>query len=188
MNKGLKIGLIIGGSVLVVGGTVTLIVMSKASKRIIREAKKYVGIVELYNDRGWPDNPQFQKLMEKAGWVYGAMYCATFCRMVITKIAKGGALDYFKKNLSINSVLTYTNLANAGNNQYTEVIPRPEPGCLVCYEAHTELCESVNGDKMMVITANSGLGNGKYGVARKERTISKPFERVLGYVRIKKLN
>lgn len=176
----------IGGGV-VVATIATVLLLSRKTAKWLKEAAKYVGIREIYNDQGWADK-SFQQKMSAAGWKTGMQWCALFVRMVFLQCAKGKALDFFRSKLNASAAGSFDNIKLAGKNDYAEVISKPEVGCLVCYVHHIEFCEAINGDKMTVISGNSSLGNGVYGVARSQRSISKPFEQLKGYIRIKKIN
>lgn len=187
MDNKVKIGLMIGGGVVLATIAAVLLFSKKSAGKLIEEAKKYVGQQEIYNDQGFYDKA-FEKKMATAGWAKGLQWCALFVRMVFLQCAKGKALEFFRSKLNASANGSFQNIKAAGKNDYAELIPKPEAGCLVCYVHHIEFCESVNGDKMTVISGNSSLGSGKHGVSRTQRTISKPFEELNGYIRIKKID
>lgn len=189
MNKNLEIGLKLGGGALLVSSVAALIyyLTRSAADKILSAAKKYVGIREVNNGNTFADK-KFTEKLKKTGWSEGLPYCAAFVKMVISSISKGAANVFLQKQLSISSPQTYQNFAAMGKNEYSELIPKPEAGCIVCYAEHTELCVDVDGDNMKVITANSPIDGNAQGVGYKTRSISRPVHTVLGYVRIKKLN
>ena len=206
MNKAIKIGIIALATIGVM--TVGVIVFKKKlgktqvalpsgktinvspeAAAIIAEAQKWVGVKEVGNNAGW-ENQEFEKLMkERGGWWKGAAYCACFVKMVLVSVSSGNAQAFFKSKLNATAKNTWVVLQNT---EYSEKIDKPEAGAILCYEHHNEICESTDGKKNTVISANSPLGNDRnvQGVTRRTRGAGlglddDPF---LGYIRIKKLS
>lgn len=168
------------------------------ARAIINEALKYVPTIEIEENMGWENAPKLTAQMKAAGWYPNpAMaYCVCFVRMVLMQVCSGGALDFFKKWVSLNTLITWNNLS-AHQGEYCEVIQQPEAGCLVCYNGHTEILHHNEGGYNHVITANSTMrdADGKLiqGIFLKKRKAGKPQETIdghvfLGYIRIKKIN
>ncbi|MBP5369766.1 MAG: CHAP domain-containing protein [Bacteroidales bacterium] len=212
MNKAVKIGLITLAtiSVMTVGvvifkkklskkalpPTVQNVELTPEAKAILTEANKYVGIKEVGDNAGFSD-ADFEKKMKNIGWVKGRAYCAAFVRFVLLNIAKGNALQFFKTNATQHSATTFSLFKNAASkkSEYVEIISKPEPGCIILYNGHTEICESdIDGSTVNVISANSKFSDGSEGVVRRTRTPKEgikngnKIEEFLGFVRIKKLS
>lgn len=212
MNKAVKIGLITLAtiSVMTVGvivfkkklgkkalpPTVQDVELTPEAKAILTEANKYVGIKEVGDNAGFSD-ADFEKKMKNIGWVKGTAYCAAFVRFVLLNIAKGNAQKFFKTNATQHSATTFSLFKKAAEkkSEYVEIISKPEPGCIILYNGHTEICESdIDGSTVNVISANSKFSDGSQGVVRRTRTPKEGIkngnktEEFLGFVRIKKLS
>jgi hypothetical protein len=209
MNKAVKIGLI----VLAISAVTATGILYKRNKKygnktaqvalpsgetikvspeaaaIIAEAQKWVGVKEIGDNQGWENKELETKMKTNGGWWKGAPYCACFVKMVIVSVATGKAKEFFKKTLTAAAINTWQKLQNT---EYSEKIDKPEPGCILCYKNHNEICESTTGDKNTVISGNSPLGSTPKpdGIVRRTRGAGlglgdDPF---LGYIRIKKLS
>ena len=187
MKDNVKIGLMIGGGVAITAIAAILIFGRNAAQKVLSEAKRYVGIREIYNDQGWHDKA-FEQKMRKIGWQVGWQWCACFVQMVMCQVAKGEALKWWQKHLSPSAPACYNNIKAAGKNPYAEIIAKPESGCIVVYSHHIEFCESVSGDNITSISGNSQISTGVQGVKRAVRNIRNPFAPILGYIRIKKIS
>lgn len=204
MNKKLKIALVfLGISAAVTTGVVILkrkktvtsvtapngstVSLNSIQSAIISEASRWVGVKEIGNNASFSNSDFEAKMKDKGYWKTGEPYCAAFVMMVLVSVSSGAAQAVFKQYGHKNAEYLYNSLKNTA---YSEVIKTPEPGCIVCYKGHTELCESTDGKTNTVITANSLNADGSQGVSRKTRKAgaalgTDPF---LGYIRIKKLS
>lgn len=214
MNKAAKIGLITLATigVMTVGviifkkklgkkalpPTVQNVELTPEAKAILTEANKYVGIKEVGDNASFSDK-DFEKKMISIGWKPNVKmaYCAAFVRMVLLNISTGNANKFFKSNMTLGSKDSFNNFKNAASkkSEYVEIISKPEPGCIILYNGHTEICESdIDGSTVNVISANSKFSDGSQGVVRRTRTPKEgikngnKIEEFLGFVRIKKLS
>ena len=213
MNKAVKIGIITLATkgVMTVGVIVFKKKLSKKAlpptvqdadltpeaKAILTEANKYVGIKEVGDNASFSDK-DFEAKMIAIGWKPNVKmaYCAAFVRMVLLQVATGNALKFFKSNMTLGSALSFNNFKSAADkkSEYVEIIKKPESGCIILYDGHSEICESdIDGKNVNVISANSKFSDGTQGVVRRTREPEKgiqgtKFEKFLGYVRIKKLS
>lgn len=164
-----------------------LLELPTEASSILREARKYDGIEEKKENQGWED-ASFERKMLASGWARGTAYCANFVSMVLQQVCRGDAQKFFKQKLSAWVPTAWANLSK--KTAYSEPITHPEPGCLVFYYGHVEICDTVNSDgTMYVVTANSTSGDGKKeGVFRKLRYIGAPIgdDPFKGFVRITK--
>lgn len=161
--------------------------------KILVEASKYIGTLEITPNAGWKNADDFTKKMQAAGWYKGAAYCAAFVRMVLLQVSSGASKDYFSKNLSLNTGITWSNISKG--SQFCKVVDKPERGCLVCYNGHIEICyEVLSGGYINCVSANSmskdSAGNDIEGVFLKKRVAGSALgtEAFLGYVKILKLD
>lgn len=209
MKTGTKIAITVGVLALI-GGTIFWMNRRKesggnpaiepSSSPIVNEARKYVGMQEIKesdtdmqkNNLGFKDSG-LQKKMEAAGWAPRLAYCAFFVKMVMMQVCSGAALDFVKKYMNGGANATYTNLSK--KNNFTELISKPEPGCLVCYKNHIEICSKVNGDgTITVISGNSNIDSSVKptieGIVEKIRKAGAAIDKdpFLGYVKFKKLD
>ena len=161
--------------------------LNDVQSAIITEASRWVGVKEIGNNASFSNSSFEAKMKDKGLWKSGEPYCAAFVMMVLVSVSSGAAQACFKKYGHKNAKYLYNSLKKT---DFSETIKSPEPGCIVCYEGHTELCESTTGKTITVITANSLNADGSQGVSRKTRNAgaalgSDPF---IGYIRIKKLS
>lgn len=166
------------------------------AKAIIDEALKYIDTKEITPNKGWENAPALTSQMKAAGWNVGDAYCVCFVRMVLLRICSGASLDFFKKWVSVNTLVTWNNLSSH-QGEFCEVINEPEAGCLVCYNGHAEILHHNEDGFNYVITANSAKlddkGNIIEGIFLKKRKAGKPHDMIdshefLGYIRIKKID
>ncbi len=182
-------------SIVLIASTIVAI-MRNVGRRIVRAARKYVGIHEIDGNAGW-NNDKFQQKMANVGWKKGEAYCAYFVKMILLQIAKGKAYDFFKKTVSANTQITWNNFQTP--SEYHEVSQTPRKGSLIIYQGisnpkqgHVEIyvAKGKNGG-YNVITANSAFADGSgQGVVQKERTATEMQRqglKILGYIHIKKL-
>ena len=176
--------------------TAAIIIRNSPGRRIIRTAKKYVGIRELGNNNGW-DNTDFQQKMVAVGWKNGEQWCAYFVKMILLEISKGKAAEFFKKAASANTQITWNNFQTP--SKYHEVSQKPSKGALIIYQGisdpshgHIEIYAGPgkNG-AYKVISGNTYFTEGGQGVVMKERAandMQKQGLKILGYIKIKKLH
>lgn len=176
--------------------TVAIVRRNSPGRRIIRTAKKYVGIRELGNNNGW-DNTDFQQKMMAVGWKNGEQWCAYFVKMILLEISKGKAAEFFKKTASANTQITWNNFQSP--SKYHEVSQKPSKGALIIYQGisdpshgHIEIYAGPgkNG-AYKVISGNTYFTEGGQGVVMKERAandMQKQGLKILGYIKIKKLH
>ena len=176
--------------------TVAIVRRNSPGRRIIRTAKKYVGIRELGNNNGW-DNTDFQQKMVAVGWKNGEQWCAYFVKMILLEISKGKAAEFFKKAASANTQITWNNFQTP--SKYHEVSQKPSKGALIIYQGtsdpshgHIEIYAGPgkNG-AYKVISGNTYFTEGGQGVVMKERAandMQKQGLKILGYIKIKKLH
>lgn len=203
MTKAEKIALSVFGILALGVGAISMAKNRKSNpatspegKAILNEALKYINTKEIVPNKGWETDPaNLTAKMKAAGWQYDA-YCVTFVRMVLLQICSGAALDFFKKWVSVNTLITWNNLS-AHQGEFCEVVSKPEAGCLVCYTGHTEILHHQADGFNHVITANSTIldaqGKEIEGIYIKKRKAVKPMEVVdghtfLGYIKIKKIS
>ncbi|MBR4324780.1 MAG: hypothetical protein IKP73_04525 [Bacteroidales bacterium] len=177
------------GTALLITAAATAIIKTvrRPSRRILRYAKKFVGIREQGNNQGW-DNADFQQRMaDIGGWRFGDAWCAEFVKMVICSLAHGKALAYFQKTLHPNVVQTWTNFQTPSN--FHKVITKPEKGCLIFYKSHVEFYDGeAKEGGYNIVSGNTSFPEGGQGVVAKRR-ISAQHDgyTLLGYVKITKL-
>lgn len=181
----------------VTDGKVVTVDLNPVQSAILTEAEHWVGQVEIEGNKGFEDK-NFEKKMRAVGWKEPDPYCAAFVKMVLLAVSKGAAKTFFQKNTGLSAENNFRNLARS--NEYAEQINTPEPGCIVCYSHHNEICKDFDGKTITVISANGSLGNGKKyasgdpveGVAIRQRNLGANIDAVknvlLGYIRIKKLS
>lgn len=171
--------------------------LTPEAKTILSEAYKYVGIDEVGDNAGFSDK-DFESQMKQIGWVSKEPYCAAFVRLVLLNVSSGRAKQFFTATFTKHSATTYNLVksAVAKKSEYVEIISKPESGCIIIYDGHTEICESnIDGKQVNVISANTYFTDKSgQGIARKVRTPESGIkngdkvEKFLGYVRIKKLS
>ena len=181
-------------SIMLVSAIILIVrVFRNVSRAILKRAKKYVGNREIYGNSGF-ENAAFENKMRSAGWYQGAEWCNFFVKMVVCELAKGRALDFFKKALSGSTQQTWRNLQTP--SEFHEILKKPQKGCLIIYRrksdpahGHIEIYSGAgkNGS-YSVISGNSNFPTGGQGVVSKLRTATEMngYD-ILGYIKIKKL-
>jgi hypothetical protein len=172
-------------------------------RRIIRHAKKFLGIDEIGDNMGWAD-PSFKKKMEAVGWKSGQSWCMYFVKAMWadvypelkTKTVNGKkVIDY----LSGSSQGTYAAMQQLEKQTgWVKVTGVPKPGDIVVWQdyvngkgtsqGHVGIVSKVKGDVFNTIEGNtSELGNKEETVNTKthsagERTRTKGL-RLKGFIR-----
>ena len=171
--------------------------LSPIARKILAEASKWLDVHEVADSKGdytknqGFDNADFEKKIKAVGWLKGEPYCAAFVKMVFDQIATGNAKTFFSKNLSKHALTCFNNLKK--KSDYAEQISAAEPGCLICYDGHIEVCVDTDGNTHKVISANGPKeidGKEIDGVYQRTRQAGKPIgsEPFMGYIRILKLD
>ncbi len=109
--------------------------MNDIQNAIIETARKYLGVKEIPDNRGWVDK-LFEKAMKTAGWYNSANWCAFFMEMVWREAYHNlypGRKDIQKllgRLCSGNSQRTFRNFSKSG---IFRTGSRPEPGAAVVW-------------------------------------------------------
>lgn len=184
-----------GGAVLLITLSVTLPHLLSVPSRILREARKYIGIRETGSNNGWND-ADFQNKMKSAGWWDSAEWCNFFVKMVFLQLLKpkSKSFEFWNSKLSGSTQTTWANLQ--APSKYHKISSTPKRGSLVIYQhindhskGHIEIVEKVFSDgSYNVISGNSGFGDGTQGVVRTKRPASGIKGMTIhGFIIIKKL-
>ena len=173
-------------------------------RRIIRHAKKFLGIDEIGDNMGWTD-PEFEKKLKSVGWTKGAQWCVFFTKAMWadvypelkTKLHNGKKIiDY----ISGNSQTTYANMQKLEKETgMVKVTGIPKPGDMVVWQnydsagkptakGHVGTVTNVKGDKFKTIEGNvSELGNTEETVNKKEHSVGEMSKktglRLKGFIR-----
>lgn len=181
MNKKVAIALIVSGA-LIIGITLW------QGNKIIRIAKKSLGIMEIGDNMGW-DDPEFESKLRAVGWTPGSQWCVYFVKAtwadaypkLKTQTINGKkVLDY----ITGNSQTTYSNfLALQKTTKLFLVSSLPKPGDIVVWQyyddsgkattkGHVGIVRSVKGDNFNTIEGNtSELGKTEETVAKKSHSL-----------------
>ncbi len=165
---------------------VILYTFNKNGNKIINEAKKYVGIKEIHNNKGW-ENKHFEALMKSVGWKKPLEYCVLFVKLVLLRTFDGKKASAINKLVNASSQGTWAKLLKNRNSNIYKVTKKPRVGSIAFYRhmnkpthGHAEIVLKVNKNSYTVISAN-----GKVGVEIKERKyaiVNKDELRLLGFV------
>lgn len=153
------------------------------AERIVLEAKKWVGVIEKPNNKGfW--NLNFQKLMISVGFYPGAAWCAFFTKLVYTAV--------YRDNKALKAVINSCNTGGAldtlrrhEHNGTFSVGEVPKVGAIVVYRygrttrGHHGVVIKVDfkNNVMTTIDGNTNASGSREGdrVAEKLRTITRDF-------------
>jgi hypothetical protein len=176
---------------LTIAGIGIAISMNVTGKKIVKEAKKYVGQLELrtggIENQGW-QNKYFENLMKQMGWQQGFDYCVLFTKLILLNSLTGKKREIVLKLWKPNSQVTWANLINNQNLGLYKLSKTATPGAVAVYKhmnkegrGHADIVgERVEKERYEVITAN-----GSVGVEEKFRKYA--FEssgmRLLGFVK-----
>ncbi len=182
----------------VVLASASAVVMMQPSRRVLRKARRCVGIREIQQNAGFSDK-DFQADMAAAGWYVGAQWCAFFVKMVVLSRCRKGSDGYafWSKAINGNTNATWANLQKP--SPYHEISQKPIPRSIVIYGGvqdaslgHIEFVDRVKRDgSYTVISGNDTLtDNSGQGVAARTRPSTGPNAakyKILGFIKIKKL-
>lgn len=166
-------------------------------KRIVRHAKKFLGIDEIGDNAGWND-PDFEKKLKSVGWTKGAQWCVFFAKAMFadvypelkTKVFNGKKIiDY----ITGSSQETYANMQKLEKETggMFKVVGAPRPGDLIVWQnydktgkpqstGHVGIVTKVKGDTFSSIEGNtSELGNTQETVNKKEHSLGE-FKKTTG--------
>ena len=139
--------------------------------RLVRYAKRFIGMDEIGDNMGWTD-PNFEKKLRAVGWTPGASWCVFFVKAMWadvypelkTKLYNGKKLlDY----VTGNSQSTYTNMQNLQKQTgWFKVTGVPKPGDMVVWQdynssggatssGHVGIVTKVKGDTFNTIEGNA---------------------------------
>ena len=172
-------------------------------RRIVRYAKKFIGVLEIGDNMGW-NNPDFEKKLKSVGWYPGAQWCVFFVKAMWAdtypelrnKTHNGKKLiDY----VSGNSQTTFSNLKNLENTGLFKVSGIPKAGDMVVWQyydaagsptqkGHVGIVTSKSGDSFKTIEGNtSEIGATNQTVSKKEHNLGeyskKTGLRLKGFIR-----
>jgi len=164
---------------------------NSTQNRIIKEAKKYIGVRELGKNQGFNDK-SFEKKIRAYGWRPGDQWCAFFVRLVVLSVFKDDLKksNILKKMLSGSTQLTWK--AFVKNQGFWKVSSIPTPGAIICYQSFTDatkghfgLVYKVEKNRLITIEGNS-MVKGIEGVNYSERPLpnQKQTMRLLGFIKI----
>lgn len=172
---------------------ITLIVITAGiaiwqKRRIIRHAKKFLGISEIGDNQDF-SSPEFKQKLINVGWSPGLAYCAfTVKALMLDTYPELSEKTYNSKKLidyfSGSSQSTYANMQQLQSETGLFTVGGlPKPGDVVIWQdydasgngtanGHEGVVTKVNGDKFSTIEANtSELGSSDQGVYNKEHSL-----------------
>ncbi|MDD5013547.1 MAG: CHAP domain-containing protein [Atribacterota bacterium] len=174
-------------------------------RKIIRQAKKFLGVSEIGDNMDW-DNAEFKKKLQAVGWTPGSQWCVYFAKAMMvdvypelkTKTHKGKKLmDY----ISGNSQQTYANMKTLETETggMFKIVAVPRAGDIVIWQnygtdgvatskGHVGIVTFVKGDSFKTIEGNtSELGDKEEGVNKKDHSLGEYKKtkglRLKGFVR-----
>ena len=162
------------------------VAMSSKGKKILKEALKFNGQVEIHPNKGWK-NKYFERMMTRVGWKSGYDYCVIFTKLVLLKTLKGKKREAVEKMFSPSSQTTWVNLVKNQKAGLYKLSKKATPGSIAFYKhmkkkwrGHADIVIKGYEDKFSVVTAN-----GKIGVETKDRKYSFNSNtfRLLGFVK-----
>jgi hypothetical protein len=153
-------------------GVAVIAVMIWQQRKIIRQAKKFLGVSEIGDNMDW-DNPEFKKKLQAVGWAPGSQWCVYFAKAMMvdvypelkTKTHKGKKLmDY----ISGNSQQTYSNMKTLETETggMFKIVAVPRAGDIVIWQnygtdsipttkGHVGIVTLVKGDSFKTIEGNA---------------------------------
>jgi len=174
-------------AVAVTGLTVGSIVLfsNRTGKKILKEAKKYIGIKEIHPNKGW-QNKYFQSLMKKVGWQSGWDYCVLFTKLVLSKTLKGKKRSAVAKLFNASSQTTWQNLQKYKHLGLYEISKKAKPGSIAFYKhmqknwrGHADILIRADKDTFTVVSANGSVG---VEVKTRKYAFTSNSFRLLGFV------
>lgn len=169
-------------------------------RRVLRRARRYVGIREVQTNAGFSD-ARFQEMMRSAGWYSSAQWCAFFVRMVLLSLCRPGSEGYkfWNGRISANTNVTWDNLQRP-DSRFFEISDTPLPGSIAIYGGivpdyrvgHIEFVDRVFRDgSYSVVSGNDTFPDGTQGVVASRRKATGPNAskyKILGFIKIKRLS
>lgn len=136
----------------------------KTGKKIVEEAKKFVGIKEIQPNKGW-SNSYFQALMVKIGWKQGYDYCVLFTKLILLKTLKGKKKDAVQKLFNASTQTTWANLVKNQKSGLYKLSKKPKVGAIAFYKhmnadwrGHADIVLNYDDNKYTVVSANGSVG------------------------------
>jgi len=168
---------------LTVGGFVLF--ANQTDKKILKEAKKYIGQKELHPNKGW-QNKYFQDMMEKVGWRSGWDYCVLFTKLVLLNTLKGKKRSAAGKLFNASSQTTWQNLKRYEHLGLYKISRKAKPGSIAFYKhmtkewrGHADIVMSADNNTYTVVSANGSVG---VEVKKRHYTFNSNTFRLLGFV------
>lgn len=158
---------------------------NKNGKKILKEARRYVGQKEIQPNAGW-ENKYFQSLMKKVGWQSGWDYCVLFTKLVLLRTLKGKKQKAVLKLFSPSSQTTWQNLKKYEHLGLYEISKTAKPGSIAIYKhmqknwrGHADIVMRSDKDTFTVVSANGSVG---VEVKTRKYTFNSNTFRLLGFV------
>lgn len=168
----------------ITAGTIVLF-NNQSGKRILKEAKKYIGIKEIRPNKGW-QNKYFQSLMKKTGWQSGWDYCVLFTKLVLLRTLKRKQQAAVKKLFNASSQTTWQNLLKYEHLGLYKISKTAKPGSIAFYKhmqkdwkGHADIVIRADKDTFTVVSANGSVG---VEVKTRKYTFNSNTFRLLGFV------
>jgi len=161
------------------------LVKNATGKHILKEAKKYIGIAEIPQNKGWY-NRTFETLMNSIGWKKPMPYCMLFIKMVLLNVLKGEKRSIVNSLFNASSQTTWRNLVAHKNLGLFKISKKPKIGSIAIYKhmtkewaGHGDIVIDFNKSGYTVVSANE-----KKGIEIKNRQYSFNSNkfRLLGFV------
>jgi len=133
--------------------------------KILRKAKKWLGVREIGNNVGF-DNKIFEKKLKEVGFKPGYQYCTFFVKMVLKDAGYKKLLSY----INGSSRTSFEKLKNAPGTKFITEWKQAKPGDIAFYK-----------------WTNLQLKNGGEGVAlrfRKASSLHSGNFQLLGFIRV----
>jgi len=158
---------------------------NKNGKEIADYSKKFVGIREKQQNKGWY-NSYFENLMQKVGWKQPQQYCLLFIKMVLLNVLKGEKRSIVNSLFNASSQTTWKNLIAHKNLGLYKLSKKPKIGSIAIYKhmkktwaGHGDIVIDFDKTGFRVVSANETKG-----VEEKNRKYSFDSNkfRLLGFV------
>lgn len=154
-------------------------------KKIVKEAKKYVGEIEIQPNKGWT-NKYFESLMKRAGWKSSQAYCILFIKMILLNVLKGKQRLAVAKLFSASSQTTWANLLKNQPTGLFKLSKTPKVGSIAIYKhmkkkwaGHGDIVINFNKNNFTVVSANERKG---VEIKTRNYTFNSNTFRLLGFV------
>lgn len=111
-----------------------LVEYTNTGNRIVRKAKKYIGILEIPQNKGFY-NTDFEERIRKVGFNTGYEWCQLFVKLVLTESLKGKAKNKINSLITPSTQQTFNNLKNDKSGIF-EIVEHPKAGDLVIWQKY----------------------------------------------------